>query len=270
MTFTILAVTESGEAGFAQATSTPAVGERCTRVVHGHGVLTNQMTGDYRQLRMAQRMMEQDHDPDQVLHEMSKHKYYEYRQIAIINMLGQTAVHTGNEPSPWAGEVVGKDHIATGNTLTGPDVVSAMSEAFMASEGEDLAERLMRALEAGRDAGGQPDGQMSSSIQVYDHIQPVLNLRVDVHPEPIGELRHQYDWYQPLIANYAGFGVDPEKWAWTLDSWYALERHGSPMIPPPSGLWTPEVIEERVKAIAAAPTTNAGKGKAHTDGPTSA
>lgn len=258
MTLSILAISpETGEAGFAQATSTPAIGERCTKVVHGRGVITYQCHGDYKRFGLARKLLDAGSTPAEVLAGLQDDAYFAYRQIGIIDMQGNIAVHTGDTTSVWAGEVVGPNHIATGNTLSGPKVVEAMSEAYMATAGEPFAERLLRSLEAGRDAGGQPDGQMSSAISIFDANQATLNLRVDVHPEPIGELRHLYNWYKPLIPYYVRYGLDPT--SWSLDSWHALEESGAPLIPQAGPGWTPADIERRTTQIRKAPTTSAGK-----------
>ncbi|HLQ23968.1 MAG TPA: DUF1028 domain-containing protein [Gemmatimonadales bacterium] len=68
---------------------------------------------------------------------------------------------------------------------------------------EDLEERLLRTIEAGRDAGGQHGGQQSAALLVYDN-RPFahVDLRVDVHTEPIGELRRVFDVYRPAIPYY--------------------------------------------------------------------
>ncbi len=86
-----------------------------------------------------------------------------------------------------------------GNALTNDGVVPQMLAAFQHADGEDLDERLLRAIEAGRDAGGQPNGQRSSGLLVYaDDPYAWVDLRVDAHAEPIGELRRLYDVYKPL------------------------------------------------------------------------
>jgi uncharacterized Ntn-hydrolase superfamily protein len=68
----------------------------------------------------------------------------------------------------------------------------------------------MRAVEAGRDAGGQPNGQRSAGILVYDwDIFPRVDLRADYNDEPIGELRYLLEIYKPLIPYYATRPSDP-------------------------------------------------------------
>lgn len=68
----------------------------------------------------------------------------------------------------------------------------------------------MRAIEAGRDAGGQHGGQNSAAIVVYgDDFFPKVDLRVDVHDEPVGELRRVFDAFSPAIDYYTARQRDP-------------------------------------------------------------
>jgi uncharacterized Ntn-hydrolase superfamily protein len=78
-----------------------------------------------------------------------------------------------------------------------------MFETFRADPGRPLWERLLAALEAGKAAGGQPDGEQSAGLYVVDR-EPfsTVDLRVDLHPEPVRELRRLADRYFPLVAYY--------------------------------------------------------------------
>ena len=135
---------------------------------------------------------------------------FAFRQVAILDLEGRAAVHTGGRARPWAGEIVGPDFVATGNVLVGPGVVQAIADSFRASAEEDLEERLLRATEAGRDAGGQEEGQTSSALVVWgQHAFPLVNLRVDVSAEPVGEMRRIFDWFRPLIPYYVERTLDP-------------------------------------------------------------
>ena len=86
-----------------------------------------------------------------------------------------------------------------------------------------LWERLLAALEAGKAAGGQPDGEKSSGLYVVDR-EPfaVVDLRVDLDPEPVRELRRLADEYFPLIAYYGLRPFDPD--VPRADEWLARER----------------------------------------------
>jgi uncharacterized Ntn-hydrolase superfamily protein len=231
MTFSILGhCARTGKVGFCQATSTPAVGWRCTDVVPGRGVLTVQAHGDYRQLQKAKKLMEEGRSPADILSELKAgDSHFEYRQIAALDLSGNVAVHTGQKARAWAGEVVGNGYVATGNVLVGRKVVDAMAAAFEAASALELEERLLRAVEAGRDAGGQEEGQTSSALVVYEqHPFPIVNLRVDVAAEPIAELRKIFDWFKPLIPYYVERTLDPT----SVEPKKAfLEKRGLPVNP---------------------------------------
>ena len=79
----------------------------------------------------------------------------------------------------------------------------AMLAAFRSSPERALWERLLLALEAGKAAGGQPDGEVSSGLYVVDR-EPhaMVDLRVDLHPSPVAELRRLADGYFPLVPYY--------------------------------------------------------------------
>ena len=231
MTFSILGYcAKTGKAGFCQATSTPAVGWRISDVVPGKGVVTVQAHGDYRQLQLAKKLIEFGWSPAKVIKELAADDaYFDFRQIAVLDFHGNTAVHTGGRARPWAGEIAAPDHVATGNVLVGPQVVKAMSAAFLAGAGEELEERLMRAVEAGRDAGGQEEGQTSCALVVWArHDFPIVNLRVDVAAEPVGELRRQFDWFKPLIPYYVKRTLDPTS---VEPKKAVLEKMGLPVNP---------------------------------------
>ena len=71
-----------------------------------------------------------------------------------------------------------------------------MTRAFEASTSEDLSERLLLALEAGQDAGGDRRGRQSAGIVAAEKITLLCDLRVDAHEDPILELRRIYQVYK--------------------------------------------------------------------------
>jgi len=119
------------------------------------------------------------------------------RQVAIVDRDGHTAAYTGAKCIPWAGQVEGGSYVCLGNILTGEEVVKAMALAFEVSVDEELPERLLRALEAGQEAGGDRRGRQSAGIRVV-HTQdyPYCDLRVDDHPDPVAELRRVFTVFQ--------------------------------------------------------------------------
>lgn len=249
MTFSILAADPiAGQYGYGFTTSTPAASDLCATIVPGRGVLSVQAAGDPGQHALAGRLVEIGFSPDQVIAALESDPLVEHRQLVVVSASGSTAVRTGAEAWGWAGDVVGKHHVAAANSVVSSDVTSAMSTAFIDSEREDLAERLMRAIEAGRDAGGQPDGQISAAVKVYGPRSSSVNLKVDVHPEPVGHLRSIFDWYKTLRPHYQAYSEDNH--AWDLDSWGALDRAGKSYFPEGAG-FDPELVARREEEIRA-------------------
>ena len=117
------------------------------------------------------------------------------RQFAVMDPKGNYAAHTGPEASTWAGHKGGKFCTAQGNILAGEAVVNGMVKAFEETTGA-LSIRLVAALEAGQEAGGDTRGQQSAALivvkkgcGVWLNNDTVLRLQVDDNPEPIKELR---------------------------------------------------------------------------------
>jgi uncharacterized Ntn-hydrolase superfamily protein len=124
------------------------------------------------------------------------------RQLAVMNPKGEYAAHTGETAQAWRGHQGGKFVTAQGNILANEKVVPAMVDAFEKSEmnasgqRNQLARRLVSALEAGQEQGGDSRCQQSAALLivkkdggVWLHNDVVLRLQVDDSVEPIKELR---------------------------------------------------------------------------------
>ena len=117
------------------------------------------------------------------------------RQFSVMDAEGNVSTHTGKKASFWAGHKYGKNSSAQGNILASEAVVNDMVKAFENTKGH-LSMRLLRALEAGQNAGGDTRGMQSAAILivkkdggVWLNNDVVLRLHVDDNPEPIKELR---------------------------------------------------------------------------------
>jgi uncharacterized Ntn-hydrolase superfamily protein len=127
----------------------------------------------------------------------------EYRQVGVIDRYGKTALHSGKEALPLAAFAEGPACIALGNLLASPEVPARMIAVFSAAAGETLAERLMRGVEAGLQAGGETGDEHAAGLHVADvYDWPVVDLRVDWHDEPIAELRRIWGLYAPQRRDY--------------------------------------------------------------------
>ncbi|MCR8455392.1 MAG: DUF1028 domain-containing protein [Candidatus Korarchaeota archaeon] len=119
----------------------------------------------------------------------------EHRQVGIVDYLGRVAAWTGSQCIAWAGHVIGENYVALGNILRGPEVVEAMAKAFETTKG-DIVDKLLAALEAGDNAGGDRRGKQSAAILVVKegggyggYTDRYVDLRVDDHPDPVKELK---------------------------------------------------------------------------------
>ncbi len=116
------------------------------------------------------------------------------RQVGIVDARGRAAAFTGEDCHDWAGSLTGEYYAVQGNILAGRQVVEAMASAYEASD-DDLAGRLLAALQAWQEAGGDPRGKQSAALLVVregggygGNNDRLVDLRVDDHPEPIKEL----------------------------------------------------------------------------------
>lgn len=223
MTYSIVArCPRTGEYGVGIATYSPNVGIRCPVVVPQRGAASIQAVANPHLLPMARRLMESSLSARKIVDELlSSDPYPQSRQIIVVDVYGHAHGHTGERNPAWCGHHLGEGYAVAGNVLAGAGVVQAMASAFEASEAEPLAERLMRAVEAGRDAGGQPEGQNSSALMVYgEHPFPLVDLRVDLHDTPEAELRRLWDWFRPMVPYYvqrANTPSVPRWWQWRMD-----------------------------------------------------
>ena len=150
------------------------------------------------------------YSPAKTLAELSgDDPHIEYRQVGIVDHVGTAVAHSGSEVRRWAGHITGRGYVAMGNALAGPEVTAAMAASYQEAPERDLDERLLRALEAGRDAGGQRGDaderldERSAVVSVYARDSyPELDLRVDAHEAAVDELRRIHGLYKPYLPYY--------------------------------------------------------------------
>ncbi|MBX6354479.1 MAG: DUF1028 domain-containing protein [Micromonosporaceae bacterium] len=122
------------------------------------------------------------------------------RQLGVVGTTGDGATFTGDGCHDWAGGVAGDGYAIQGNILVGPQVVDQMQAAWLAADDPRLAYRLLAALRAGDAAGGDRRGRQSAALLVVAKgmgyggtSDTVVDLRVDDHPDPVGELARLLD-----------------------------------------------------------------------------
>jgi len=183
--------------GVAVSTAVPAVGSVVPHVEVEVGAIATQAQTSVLYGIEGLQLLKKGLAPHAALETMlAQDRDREKRQVSIIDAKRRTAAYTGKEAEEWKGHYVGQDYVVAGNMLVGSHVIRAMSESFEQEEGS-VAERLLRALKSGQDAGGDKRGRESAAIIVVDkrwksESRPKLDLRVDLHPNPIEELCRIY------------------------------------------------------------------------------
>lgn len=133
-----------------------------------------------------------------------------WRQVGVIDRYGQVAWHSGAQALPIVAIAEGAGCLAMGNLLVDDKVPGVMLRQFETSAGQPLAERLLSALEAGLDAGGETDDEHAAGLHVAHLLDwPVIDLRVDWHDTPIGELRTLWERYRPQQKDYIARAMNP-------------------------------------------------------------
>jgi len=206
-TFSIAALDpETGEIGVAVQSRIVAVGAIVPFARAGVGAVATQARANVGYGRLGLLALGSGLDAEETLDLLIREDpLRESRQVGVLDASGTTARFTGSECHGWAGGAGGENFTVQGNILEGPAVVEAMAEAYQNSEGV-LAERLLAALRAGQEAGGDRRGRQSAALLVvregwgYGGVGDRLrDLRVDEHPEPIRELERVYRAHRNLF-----------------------------------------------------------------------
>ncbi|MCH7605509.1 MAG: DUF1028 domain-containing protein [Chloroflexi bacterium] len=204
----------TGALGVAITTSDVAVGSRCPFVKPLVGAVSTQASTDPRLGPFALQLLNIGYSSTGAIQQLaSSDPHIDRRQLGLVDREGNSAARTGAHNNPWAGHIANNNYVSMGNGLAGQQVVDAMAEAFELSEPEDLEERLLRAIEAGQQAGGEARDSTpyhSAALLVYaSDTFSRIDLRVDDHPTPIVELRRVFEIYQPRIDYFSLRASDP-------------------------------------------------------------
>ena len=192
-TFSIAArCADTGRLGVAVATAVPGVGGMCPYVRAGMGAVSTQSwVNPYLAIGALDALARGVAASDALEAALAADEGRELRQLGLVDAAGRAAAWTGAACTGWCGHRTGVGYAIQGNMLTGEVVLDAMEVGFLgAVPGQDLAERLMLALEGGQAAGGDKRGKQSAALRVHDREDYAwLDLRVDEHAEPVAELR---------------------------------------------------------------------------------
>jgi uncharacterized Ntn-hydrolase superfamily protein len=206
-TFSITARCErTGQFGVGVSTAVPAVGMLCPFVRAEVGaVATQSWVNPYLGI-WGLDLLSEGRDAEEVKNALlEKDPDPAKRQFAVVDRWGNAAAHTGEESDTWRGHLTGQNLVVAGNMLVGEETLRDMVASFQSAQDKPLAERLLLALQAGQDAGGDKRGRQSAAVKVVGKEEyPYLDLRVDEHEDPVSELRRVYEVAQedllPLIS----------------------------------------------------------------------
>jgi uncharacterized Ntn-hydrolase superfamily protein len=219
MTYSIIGrCARTGRLGLGITTFSLAVGGRCEGIAANVGICKTQAFPNRTNDPLGIKLLAEGYLPARVMEMFAANdSEHDYRQIAIMDREGRVAAHTGSGTRGWSGHQIGAGCVGFGNGLVGPQVLSGLIDGFMTKPEDALEFRLMRALEGGRDAGGQGDAhshrpERSAAIKVVDRLDyPDIDVRVDVHPTAVEELRRVLAEFKLYEDFYRERGRHPSK-----------------------------------------------------------
>jgi uncharacterized Ntn-hydrolase superfamily protein len=185
----------TGEMGVATQSQAFAVGSSVPFALPGHGVIATQSMAEPMYGSVGLDLLRGGFTAQEVLTALSSvDPQPERRQVAVLNVNGDLAAYTGGSCVDEAGHLQGESCVALANMAAAPAVWVDMVERFESSAGP-LAERLLSALQAGEDAGGDFRGRRSAAIMVIRATttgrpwqDTVVDLRVDDSGDPVAAL----------------------------------------------------------------------------------
>ncbi|MBC8746577.1 MULTISPECIES: DUF1028 domain-containing protein [Paraburkholderia] len=213
MTFSIVGrCGKTGQLGIAISSSSIAVGARCPWARAGVGaVATQNVTLPALGPQILDLLDSERIAADVALERaLGASEWSEYRQVTVVDSEGRTALFTGKEALGVHHAVAGNQCVAAGNLLAGKPVIDAMVKAFEGAQGA-LAERLLHAMHAAVEAGGEAGPVHSAALKIVDtHVWPVVDLRVDwADDDPIGKLDALWQAYRPQMLDYIARALNP-------------------------------------------------------------
>lgn len=198
-----ICVTDGTRHGIAIATKAPAVGGLAP-FLSRNGAVCTQSIVNVPLGPKAVRLLDGEASVDDAVDTLvEKDDDAPLRQVHGVDAWGNATAFSGDECVDWYGSDVGSEagttYTVAGNMLDGEHVVEAVADAYewAAADGEPFDERLLAALRAGEDAGGDKRAgtAQSAALKVYDPDDPRLahDLRVDDHDDPVSELRRVHE-----------------------------------------------------------------------------
>jgi len=215
MTFSVSGFCQkTGMVGVAITTSSICVASRCPWVRAGVGAAVTQNVTDPSLGNLMLDYLGQGLSVQQSIDNVVKgRKFIDYRQLTLMDSKGNSASYTGSKTLGINAISQVGGCITAGNLLSSSEVVRSMSYSFSSNGKLHLAERLLVALQAGIDAGGEEGQVHSAGLKVaHHHSWPLVDLRVDWDDhDPIAELLKLWRTYEPQVIDYDLRAIDPSQ-----------------------------------------------------------
>jgi uncharacterized Ntn-hydrolase superfamily protein len=212
MTFSIIGrCAETGQIGIAVASSFMAVTARCAFVRAGVGAVAIQSMADPRLGPSALDLMAGGYRPEAVIRAFERgEEGFDYRQVALINARGETAVHCGRNAAGICAAAEGEGCAALGNRLADPAIPKLLARVWATTSGE-LADRLLAALQAGAAESGKVGPIHAAGLEIAEQQSwPLVDLRVDwTDGDPVAELVGLWRLWRPQMRDYLTRALDP-------------------------------------------------------------
>lgn len=212
MTFAIVArCPASGSFGVAVSSSSIAVAARCAHVRSGVGAVATQNITDPRLGARALDLMQAGASAPEALERIrTSEPLIEWRQLALVDAAGRTAVYSGAETLGIHADRCASSAACAGNLLASSAVIDAMFDGFIAAQGA-LGERLVKAMIAARDAGGEAGPLHAAGLSIVRDVEwPIADLRIDwSESDPIAELAALWARYAPQLEDYRMRALSP-------------------------------------------------------------
>jgi uncharacterized Ntn-hydrolase superfamily protein len=186
---------DTGEMGVATQSQAFAVGSSVPFALPGHGVIATQSMAEPMYGSVGLDLLQGGFTAQEVLTALSSvDPQPQRRQVAVLGVNGDLAAYTGAQCVDSAGHLIGETSVALANMAASPAVWESMVERFENSGGP-LAQRLLSALQAAEEAGGDFRGRRSAAIMVIRATTTgrpwhdmVVDLRVDDAADPVSAL----------------------------------------------------------------------------------
>ncbi len=218
MTWSIIAHdVKTGMVGLAVSTCAFAVGARVPSIETGVGVVASQSFVNPFYGPQALALLKQGASAQEAVDAITRaDEGRSQRQVHIMDNQFRFAAFTGDGCVDWCGHLIRDTYSVAGNMLAGQQVIETTADFYAAHPELPFAQRLLSALKAGEDAGGDKRGKQSAALLIHDQEDyAYLDIRVDDHADPLAELmrveeksRGRYMHYRKFMPSKSSpFGI---------------------------------------------------------------